>query len=57
MWMKEVDWIINCEDIFVYFKALVLLYAEDTVLFSHSQQDMQNTVEIFKVTMNRGNWL
>ena len=36
------------EDIFAYMKILVLLFVDDTVVFSHLQQNMQNVLEIFK---------
>ena len=35
-------------DAHVYFKLLVLLYADDTVLFSDNSEDMQHTLNIFE---------
>ena len=48
---------INYEDIASYLKILVLLYADDTVLFSISEQDMQYDLEVFKITVILGNYL
>ena len=36
------------DDIFTYFKILVLLYAEDTVLFAETETVLQNNLNIFK---------
>lgn len=36
------------EDADTYFKLLVLLYADDTVLFSDNAADMQNGLDFFK---------
>ena len=36
------------DDIFTYFKILVLLYADDTVLFAETETVLQNNLNIFK---------
>ena len=36
------------DDAYVYFKLLVLLYADDTVLFSDNSEDMQNALNVFE---------
>ena len=37
----------NSQDIYIYLKTMVLLYADDTVLFSDSETDMQQALNIF----------
>ena len=37
----------NSQDIYIYLKTMILLYADDTVLFSDSETDMQQALNIF----------
>ena len=37
----------NSQDIYIYLKTVILLYADDTVLFSDSETDMQHALNIF----------
>ena len=36
---------LNSEDIYIYLKIIILLYADDTVLFSDSESDMKHSVK------------
>ena len=38
---------LNSEDIYIYLKIMILLYADDTVLFSDSESDMKHSLEMF----------
>lgn len=38
---------VNDEFIYVYLKLYILLYADDTVLFSNSKDDLQQTLDVF----------
>ena len=37
----------NSENIYIYLKIMILLYADDTVLFSDSETDMQRALVVF----------
>ena len=37
----------NSENIYIYLKVMILLYADDTVLFSDSETDMQQALSVF----------
>ena len=39
---------VNDEFIYVYLKLYILLYADDTVLFSNSKDDLQQTLDVFE---------
>ena len=43
------------DDAHVYFKLLVLLYADDTVLFSDNSNDMQHALNVFEEFVKHGN--
>lgn len=38
----------NSDEIYIYLKLMMLLYADDTVLFSDSESDMQCALDAFK---------
>ena len=40
---------INSPDIVMYLKILILLYADDTVLFSTSETDLQHSLDMFEL--------
>ena len=37
----------NSQEIYIYLKTMILLYADDTVLFSDSESDMQHALDVF----------
>ena len=39
---------INYEDVAIYIKILVLLFADDTVLFGTNEADLQNILDLFQ---------
>ena len=39
----------NSDEIYIYLKIMVLLYADDTVLFSDTESDMQHALDAFHV--------
>ena len=38
----------NSEDIYIYLKIMILLYADDTVLFSDTESEMQHALDVFQ---------
>ena len=38
----------NREDIYIYLKKMVILYADDTVLFSDTESEMQRALDVFQ---------
>ena len=42
----------NSDEIYIYLKIMVLLYADDTVLFSDTESDMQHALDAFHVYCN-----
>ena len=37
----------NSQEIYIYLKTMILLYADDTVLFSDSESDMKHALDVF----------
>ena len=42
----------NSEDIYIYLKIMVLLYADDTVLFNDTETEMQHALDVFQTYCN-----
>ena len=42
----------NSEDIYIYLKIMVLLYADDTVLFSNTEGEMQHALDVYQTYCN-----
>ena len=42
----------NSEDIYIYLKIMLLLYADDTVLFSETERDMLHALNVFQTYCN-----
>lgn len=40
---------VNSNDIYMYLKILLLLYADDTILFSNTAADMQHSLDVFRL--------
>ena len=47
---------INTDDIYLYMEVLVLLYADDTVLFSDKKKTYENHLMILAIAVLSGNW-
>ena len=46
--VNGITWNINYEDVSIYLKILILLFADDTVLFAESDQELQYALDQFK---------
>jgi hypothetical protein len=51
--VKGTDTHLAIEDAHMYLKLLILLYADDTVIFSENEHDMQNALKYFKEYCNK----
>ena len=43
------------DDIHLYLKLFLLLYADDTVIFSNNETDLQNSLDKLKIIVRSGN--